>query len=119
MIVESQKIAYRKEYALLLTNKELLCKGELLGLNPRIDDVGLLRLNSRLPFAEQLPYRTRFPVILPKKNAVTKLIISHYDVLSNHAHGINHILANLQEKFWIVKEREAVRVEKFLQLLYS
>ena len=109
VIVEAQKIAYRKEYALLLTKKELPCKSELLSLNPRVDDVGLLRCNSRLQFAEQLPYRTRFPIILPKKSAVTKLIISHCDALSNHAHGINHIFANLQEKFWIVKGREAVR----------
>ena len=109
VIVEAQKIAYRKEYALLLTKKELPCKSELLSLNPRIDDVELLRCNSRLQFAEQLQYWTRFSINLPKKSAVTKLIISHYDALSNHAHGINHIFANLQEKFWIVKGREAVR----------
>ena len=109
IIVEAQRFAYPKEYTMLSARKTSPPKHELLSLNPKIDDVGLLRCDSRLQFAEQIPHRSRFPIILPRKSAVTRLIISHYDALGNHALGTNHILANLQEKFWVVRGREAVK----------
>ena len=109
IIVEAQRFAYPKEYTMLSARKTLPPKHKLLSLNPKIDDVGLLRCNSRLQFAEKIPHRSRFPIILPRKSAVTRLIISHYDALGNHTLGTNHILANLQEKFWVVRGREAVK----------
>lgn len=109
VIVDAQRSVFSHEYALVLTGKRLPLKCELLSLNPKIDDDGLMRCDSRLQYAEHLPYRTRFPIILPKKSVITKLLISHYDALGNHALGINHLLANLQERFWIIRGREAVK----------
>ena len=50
----------------------------------------------------------RYPIILPRKNWVTKLIIKHYHELGNHIAGTNQTLASLYTRFWIIAAREAI-----------
>ena len=49
-----------------------------------------------------------YPIILPQKNWVTKLIIKHHHELGNHVTGTNQILASLSTRFWIIAAREAI-----------
>ena len=37
-----------------------------------------------LKYAEFLPHDARFPIILPRKNCVTKLIVKHYHEKDDH-----------------------------------
>ena len=74
IIVETQRFAYPMECTLLPARKTLPPKHELMSLNPKIDNEGLLRCDSRLQFAEQIPHRSRFLIILPRKSAVTRLL---------------------------------------------
>ena len=79
-----------------------------MGLKPLIDNDGLLRCNSRLRYAEHMSYDTRFPVILPRKSYVTKLIVRNYHEIGNHG-GTNQILASLSAQYWIIAAREEIR----------
>ena len=41
-------------------------EGSLTRLNPKHDGNGLLRMDGRLRFADELPYSTRHPILLPR-----------------------------------------------------
>ena len=67
-----------------------------------------MRSDGRLKYAEFLPYNTRYPIILPRKSWVTKLIIKHHHELGNHSTGTNQTLSSLSTKYWILAAREAI-----------
>lgn len=68
-----------------------------------------MRCEGRLKHAEFLPYSVRFPVILPRKNWVTKLIVKHYHELGKHVSGTNQTLAAVSARYWIISGREEIR----------
>ena len=51
----------------------------------------------------------RYPVILPRKCWLTKLIIKDAHEKGNHAFGTNQTLATLSARYWIISAREAIR----------
>lgn len=69
----------------------------------------MLRSDGRLKFADILPYETRYPVILPRRHWVTKLIVKHYHEKGKHISGTNHVLSLLSTRFWIVSAHEEIR----------
>ena len=75
-------------------------------LDPFLDK-GILRVGGRLRRAD-LPYETKHPIILPRKSPITTLLIRHVHKRLGHA-GRCHVIANLREKYWIVKGNAAVR----------
>lgn len=46
---------------------------------------------------------------MPRKHAVTRLVVKQYQEKGNHAVGTNHLLSLISEKFWIIHGREEVR----------
>ena len=50
----------------------------------------------------------KHPTILPKKHHVVDLIIRHYHQQSGHS-GVEYVLAEIRQRFWIIKGRVAVR----------
>ena len=82
-------------------------KNRLLGLNPFIDQNGLLGVGGRLDNSDR-PEDQRHPLILAPKHKLTKLIIvaEHEQLL--HA-GPQLVLANLRLKYWIIRGRNAVK----------
>ena len=68
-----------------------------------------MRCDGRLKYAEFLPHDARSPIILPRKNCVTKLIVKHYHEKGNHAGGKKQTLATLATRFWIISGREEIR----------
>ena len=73
-----------------------------------MDEDGLMRCNSRLQYAEFLPYNVRYPIILPRKSSLTKLIVQHYHEQGNHNAGTNQTLSVVSTKYWIVAAHEAI-----------
>jgi hypothetical protein len=73
---------------------------------PKLDNQGVLRINSRLRAAKDLPQ----PILLPQKHEFTDLVIkrTHYNQLE-HVGGTNHTLSVIHSKFWIIRGRSAVR----------
>ena len=49
------------------------------------------------------------PIILPRKNHITRLIIQQEDEKLYHKGGTNHLLHQLSQRFWIVNGREAIK----------
>ena len=109
IISRAQLEAFPEEYMALLTGKEIPKKSSLSKLCPWLDDQGVLRCGGRLQFAECLPYDVRFPIILPRGQWVTTLVVKHYHELSNHCAGTNFVLSQISGRFWIVAAREEIR----------
>ena len=93
----------------LSSGKPILKKSQLIKLNPCIDDDGAIRSGVRLKFADFLPFDTRFPTILPRGHWVTKLIVKNYHERGNHPAGVDFILCQMSERFWIITAREEIR----------
>ena len=93
----------------LSRGKPLPSNSRLLGLQPRLDDDGLMRADGRLKHAEFLSYDVRYPVILPRKTWVTRLIVKHYHEQGNHATGTNQTLSALFTRYWLLSDPEVIR----------
>lgn len=95
--------------ATLVHGKALSSRSRLLGLQPKLDTDGIMRSDSRLKNAKFLSYDVRYPVILPRKSWVTKLIVKEFHEKGHHATGTNQTLSALSARFWIVSAREVIR----------
>ena len=84
-------------------------EGSLTRLNPKNDGDGLLRMDGRLRFADELPYSTRHPILLPKDHPVTRLIVVDAHKRLGHGAGVEQVLTELRSCFCIVKGRRLVR----------
>ena len=56
-----------------------------------------------------LPYDAKYPVILPKKHHISRLVIAHIHNQGHHNFGVNFTLAELRQKYWIVNGREEIK----------
>ena len=108
IIKEMQRKEFKEEYSSLVKKKELPTHSKLLGLCPKLDSEGVIRSDGRLTYAEFLPYDVRYPIILPRKSWITKLIVKHHHELGNHIAGTNQTLSSLSTRFWIIAAREAI-----------
>ena len=108
-IRKAQSDTFREEIHSVASGIQLSRKSRLVSLNPVLDEDGILRSDSRLKYAEFLPYNVRYPIILQRKHWITKLIIKHYHEKGFHVAGTNQTLADLSSKYWIVSGREAIR----------
>ncbi|MCG8034838.1 MAG: DUF1759 domain-containing protein, partial [Candidatus Thiodiazotropha taylori] len=109
LIQHAQVTEFTEEYKSLSRGKPLPTNSKLLGLQPKLDDDGLMRADGRLKHAQFLSYDVRYPVILPRKCWVTRLIVKHYHEEGNHATGTNQTLAALSTRYWILSGREVIR----------
>ena len=109
VIKSAQREAFPEEYLALQRRKELLKNSKLLAFRPRLDEEGQMRCDSQLKYAEFLSHDARFPIILPRKHQVTKLIVKYFHEEGNHASGTNQTLAALSTRFWIISVCEEIR----------
>ena len=101
-----QREAFAEDITALQTGKHVSSSSKIKRLSPILVD-GLLRVGGRLERAP-VEYEARHALILPKDGHVTDLIIRSSHCLEGHG-GINHTLANLRQKFWLVHGRVSVR----------
>ena len=100
---------FAEEYICLTLGKELSTSSKILPLNPRIDENGLIRSGGRLENADYLSFDVKYPVILPRGNWITKLIVNYYHEKDHHVAGQNQTLAKISQRFWILRGREEIR----------
>ncbi|XP_064475845.1 uncharacterized protein LOC135389743 [Ornithodoros turicata] len=102
-----QRRAFAEEISAIQSGKPLPAKSTLQGNRLFIDGSGLLRLKGRLQESD-LPYAQRHPVVLPKKNHYSEMLIRqyHWDLL--HA-GVRDTLVHLRERYWVVQGRQTVK----------
>ena len=55
-----------------------------------------------------LPYDVKFPIILPRRHWVTKLIVGAHNENGNHHAGTNQTLSSLATRYWILQAREEI-----------
>ena len=91
IIQEVQSEVYAVEIEPLRRNKEILNGSTLVPFNPVLVN-GILRPKTRLWQAGNLPYDVKSPIILPKRNHVTGLIVKYYHELVGHQMGLNFII---------------------------
>ncbi|XP_028413247.1 uncharacterized protein LOC114536094 [Dendronephthya gigantea] len=109
IIRQAQKEAFVEEYAMLQKKKPVSQRSILSKLNPVLDEQGIIRSDSRLRYAEYLPYHVRFPIILPRGHWTTKLIVKYHHEMANHDAGTNFVLSQINQKYWIIAAREEIR----------
>ena len=91
---ETQRERFSKELTTLRRGGSVLRSSPLWRLSPFVDSDGILRVGGRLEMSN-LPYDAKHPVILPKKDHISKLVIAH---LHNQGHD------NLGVNFTVVVE---------------
>ena len=76
-------------------------------LNLFIDSDEILRCRGRLGNAN-LPYETVHPILIPKNDHVTKLLIEDRHLEVKHG-GVQDTMIKLREEFWIIKGRQTIK----------
>lgn len=107
MIKFAQRRNFSETIKLLETSKRLKRNDKLLSLNPFIGADGLMRVGGRLSNS-LLKYDEKFPIILPKKDPITNLIIRELHLVNFHA-GTTLMLSQLRRRYWIVAARVLVK----------
>ena len=104
-----QEESFSPEIRALNLGNTVPSTSKLQPLDPNLQD-GLMRVGGRLG-KSTLSNQVKHPIILPKNNHFTKLIISHYH---EHHQGTTHTLNSIRSHgYWIVLGSKAV--ERFLK----
>jgi len=114
---EEQEKYYQKEMECLRRSGAVNEDSSLIDMNPKIDESGLLRADSRIINAEFLDWETRYPIILHKDSWVTWLLIGEYHKQNRHYGGVEYCLSGINERFWIKGARGVIR-RFMLECLY-
>ena len=99
LIKQTQCTEFREEWKALAHRRLLLTNSKLLALKPKLDSDGLMRSDGRLKNDKFLCYDVRYPVILPRKSWVTKLIVKDAHEKGNHVFGTKQTLAKLSARY--------------------
>nr|XP_046466158.1 uncharacterized protein LOC124211294 [Neodiprion pinetum] len=79
-----QSSSFMQEIHDLQNGKPLNSKSRLLSLSPFLDEAGILRVGGRLRHAD-ISHNQRHPILLPKSNHITNLIIENDHQSHGHA----------------------------------
>ena len=102
-----QEEMFEEELKCLRKDKQLKGNSKLLPLHPILDNEGIIREGGRLRHA-QLPYDQLHPTILPTKHPLTDKMVMAYHQHCLHV-GTELVLAQIRQRYWIVKGREVVK----------
>ena len=109
LVRHAQSTEFQEEWKALSRGSSLPANSKLQGLQPKLDEDGLLRSDGRLKHAEFLSHDVRYLVILPRRGWVTKLIVKEFHETGNHASGTNQTLATLSARYWVMSGLEVIR----------
>ncbi|XP_054708471.1 uncharacterized protein LOC129218267 [Uloborus diversus] len=102
-----QEEEFSEEIKCLKEGKPITSNSKISSLNPFIDKSGILRVGGRLKNAE-IAESQKYPILLPKGNFITNLIIKSYH--EKHLHcGVQLLLFLLREEFWIINARIEIK----------
>ena len=69
----------------------------------------LLRSNTRLQYLTEQTDEVKYPIILPKRHHITKLIVKYHHESEGHRMGVNFTLNHLQQRYHVVHGREMAK----------
>lgn len=98
----AQHDSFKEEQALLAQGKPIPGRSRLFTLSPIMEN-GLLKIDGRLRYGEEIEDDTKNPIILDPHHPLTKLYIQHYH--SKTHEGSQSVMCEMRRKFWILKGR--------------
>lgn len=107
LIKLAQTTAFKDEIKSLSTGKSLNSRSTILSLTPFTDEEGILRVGGRLQ-ESNLSFESKHPIILPKGNHLTKLIIKEKHLEAHHA-GTNLLLSLMRERYWPIDAKNSIK----------
>ena len=102
-----QQEQFAEEMKSLKAEKEILKNSKILQFSPFIDQQGLIRAQGRIG-KSQLNLETKHPILLHWKHHVVELLLRNENKNSHHE-GTEHVRSIVQQKFWILGIRNALR----------
>lgn len=103
----TQQIHFHTEIDCLQRGLPIPKSSHILTLNPMLDGYGVLRVGGRLINA-QLPFERQHPIILPKTDHFTDLIIDECHKRTLHG-NIQLMLNTIRDRYWILSGRSIIR----------
>ncbi|GFW08707.1 integrase catalytic domain-containing protein [Trichonephila clavipes] len=98
---------FYEELRKLLAGEPIPMKSKLTPLNVFLDESNIIRVGGRLANSN-LNEKAKFPMILPSRNVLTDVILSHYHKKYLHA-GPHSLLYLVRQKFWPLNGRNNCR----------
>lgn len=102
IIATVQKNCFPEEYNCLLNGRVLSSSSKILNLNPILHE-RLMRVGGRIKYSKQV-FDKLHPIILPKGNILTDLIVKDEHERLLHA-GTQTLLSSLRERYWPISGR--------------
>jgi len=99
LILNAQMKTFSEEYKCLQKGQSLSSNSKLSPLNVKLDENGVMRCNTRIVQAQFLPFDPIYPIVLPRKSSVTRLLVKHYHEAGNY-YGTNQTLSAMCTKYW-------------------
>ncbi|XP_011174949.3 uncharacterized protein LOC105207218 [Solenopsis invicta] len=93
-----QKRTFVDEYRALNGGSNISLSSNLLSLSPFMDEAGLMRVGGRLKNAN-ISFDSCHPILLPRSDNLTRLIIEHEHVRNLHA-GTQATMAAVRQRYW-------------------
>ncbi|GJQ79105.1 hypothetical protein Trydic_g5360 [Trypoxylus dichotomus] len=107
MLVRAVQIeCFKGEYNCLVAGKDLDSKSTILNLNPFLHN-GVIRVGGRLQNSK-LSFENKHQLILPRRHALTDLILRHEHKRLMHC-GAQNLVYNVREKFWPLSARNSCK----------
>ena len=104
LLKATQQITYKQEIS-YLKNSDIFKKPAIVRqLNLYLDDEDLLRCRGRLQYTD-LPYDAKFPILMPKDNYLTTLIVQSMHKTVMHG-GVCETLTHIRQTYWIPQGRQ-------------
>jgi len=95
---------FSQEITALKMGRPVKTDSNLTTLNPVFHN-GYIKVGGR----QQDVNADRYPIILPSKHHVTRLIIWHYHKLNGHE-GVQQVLATTRENYWVIRGPSTVKI---------
>ncbi|XP_076649206.1 uncharacterized protein LOC143356978 [Halictus rubicundus] len=98
---------FSRDINCLKEGKELGAKSKLTCLNPFLDSTCVMRVGGRLTNAA-MSYSRKYPILLPRNDHVTTLIMRHEHEKNWHA-GVQATLNTIRHKYWPIDGKNKTR----------
>ena len=107
LLKATQQITYKQEISYLKNSDKFKKPAIVRQLNLYLDDEDLLRCRGRLQYTD-LPYDAKFPILMPKDNYLTTLIVQSMHKTVMHG-GVCETLTHIRQTYWIPQGRQLVK----------
>ena len=102
-----QQEQFTEEMKSLRVEREIPKNSKILQFSPFIDQQGLIRAQGRIS-KSHLNFETKHPILLHWKHHVVEMFLQN-EHKNNHHEGTEHVRNIVQQKFWILGIRNALR----------